>query len=258
MRCSPVHMNRNTVSGVISLLFVMALSFVLTGCVSNGASLNQNSSPSDVQVGSKSGDIRVVAFLPPPNGVLNSDNKIAASDVLEVDVFQVDQLDRTVEVSNTGTIQLPLIGIVKASGLTSRELERQVTAKYAANYLQNPQVSIFVKSSAARQATVDGEVNKAGLYPVTAQSSLSSILSQAGGLKKIADTSKVFVFRNVGKERQVANYSLDAIRNGTKADPRIYGSDVVVVFPSKGKVAMENLKDALGLARSAVSVTPLL
>ncbi|MEM8646573.1 MAG: polysaccharide biosynthesis/export family protein [Pseudomonadota bacterium] len=198
------------------------------------------------------GDLRAVDELPAP---LNSQGGrlqfISQNDVLEVDVFGVDELDRTVEVDSTGQISLPLVGQVIAAGKTERQLEGELRARYGAKYLESPQISVNVKESAGQRVTVEGEVNKAGIYPISSRATLLRTIALAQGFSKIANPAKVYVFRKRGQETFVANYNVDAIRSGQRIDPRIYGGDVVVVFSSGAKVAMENLKSVLGIATSA-------
>ena len=125
--------------------------------------------------------------------------------------------------------------------------------------LHNPQITINGKESFGQRATVDGEVKKPGISPITPRSTLLQVLSQAQGFTLIGAPSKVFVFRNIGGQRYVAQYNVEAIRVGRRADPRIYGGDIVVTFPSSSKVAMQNLRDGLGLATSAgrLAVMPI-
>jgi len=73
----------------------------------------------------------------------------------------------------------------------------------------------------------------------------------AGGFRSIADQNKVYVFREIGGRKLVANYSVAEIRSGRLGNPRIYGGDVVMVFTSQSRVAMNNLKEALGMAANA-------
>ena len=61
----------------------------------------------------------------------------------------------------------------------------------------------------------------------------------------------MFVYRDINGQKLVANYNVTEIRQGRRQDPRIYGGDVIVVFQSKSKIAMRNLKEALGVASSA-------
>ena len=176
---------------------------------------------------------------------------ISADDVLEIDVFQVDNLDRTAQVDASGRISLPLIGTVSAAGKTIRQLEQEIENSYGAKYLQSPDIPIFLKDSARQRVTVDGEVAKAGLYPVSSNATLLDAIAQAGGMRSVADAKKVYVYRDYGGGKLVANYNVEQIRNGAAKNPRIFGGDVVIVFTSQSKVAMNNLKEALGIASSA-------
>lgn len=215
--------------------------------------------PSSAEVlalqGSASGQsqgLRVVPDLPPPSNTQDGQEQpLAPNDVLEVDVFQADSLDRTVQIDAAGRINLPLIGAVEAAGKSVRTLEQEIEAAYGRNYLQNPDVTIFLKESFGQRITIDGEVTKAGVYPVSSSSTLLESIALAGGFRPIADQSKVYVYRDIGGQKLVANYDVSEIRSGRKPNPRIYGGDVVIVFTSQTKVAMQNLKEALGIATSA-------
>ncbi|ESX65409.1 GumB protein [Mesorhizobium sp. LSHC420B00] len=179
---------------------------------------------------------------------------MSPNDVLEVNVFQVDNLNRTVQVDAGGQISLPLIGTVIAAGKTVRQLEQEIETAYGSNYLQSPDVTVFVKESIGQRVTVDGEVNKAGIYPVSSNSSLLDAIALAGNFSPIGDAKKVFIYRNIGTNTLVANYNVEAIRAGKVRNPRIYGGDKIVVFASSSKIAVNNLKDALGIASSAARI----
>ena len=209
-------------------------------------------------VGTTDGDLRVVRDLPPP--AVEAQGRSAAlseNDVIEVDVFQVDELDRTARIDESGFITMPLIGQVKAAGLTVSELEGQIERQYGANYLQNPDVTVFVKESVGQRVTMDGEFRKPGIFPVTAQSSLLQAVALAGGLSDIANDREVFIFREFPDGKLVAAYSLADIRAGKARDPRVYGGDVIVAFASGARIAARNLREALGIATSAGSLLPL-
>jgi len=177
---------------------------------------------------------------------------------LEIDVFQVDSLDKTVRVDSTGRISLPLIGGVAAAGMTLDGLEKELERKYGANYLQSPDISVFLKESTGSSVTVDGQVLKPGVYPVSTGSSLLQVIALAGGFNPIADETKLYVYRQFNDKKLVANYSVKSIREGKLHDPKIYGGDVIVSFSSSSKVAAKNLREALGIAASATRVAPLL
>ncbi|WP_271169938.1 polysaccharide biosynthesis/export family protein [Hansschlegelia plantiphila] len=202
--------------------------------------------------------LQVVQSLPPPANTNNgADQLISPSDVLDVGVFQVSDLNRTVQVDSAGNVSLPLVGTQKAAGLTVRALEASLEREYGSKYLQNPDVTVFMKESAGQKVTVDGEVNRAGIYPIPANTTLLQIVALAGGFRPVADVSKVYVFRQVGPKQLVANMNVEAVRNGAQPDPKIYGGDKVVVFSSSSKVAFQNLKESLGMVANAGRFVPV-
>lgn len=239
------------------LVAAALLALSMSAC-SSTSSAPTSSSVDALQLASTStplsggGALRVVKDLPAPQNTQNgSEQPLSPNDVLEVNVFQVDNLNRTVQVDASGQISLPLIGTLTAAGKTVRQLEKEIEAAYGAKYLQSPDVTIFVKESIGQRITVDGEVNRAGIYPVSSNASLIDAIALAAGFNNVGDAAKVFVYRNIGQNTLVANYNVEEIRAGKSRNPRIYGGDKVVVFASKSKIAMNNLKDALGLASSA-------
>ncbi|MER8956292.1 polysaccharide export protein [Mesorhizobium sp. M0833] len=242
--------------GAVSLLLA---SLAISACTSTSSTASSSSGPVDaLQLTSSStplsggGALQMVKDLPAPQNTQNgSEQPLSPNDVLEVNVFQVDNLNRTVQVDAGGQISLPLIGTITASGKTVRQLEQEIETAYGAKYLQSPDVTVFVKESIGQRITVDGEVNRAGIYPVSSNSTLLDAIALAGNFSPIGDAKKVFIYRNIGSNTLVANYDVEAVRAGKVRNPRIYGGDKVVVFASKSKIAMSNLKDALGIASSA-------
>lgn len=243
----------------MATMFALLASLAISACTSTSSTTPSSSSAVDaLQLTSSSaplsggGALRVVKELPAPQNTQNgSEQPLSPNDVLEVNVFQVDNLNRTVQVDSGGQISLPLIGTITAAGKTVRQLEQEIETTYGAKYLQSPDVTIFVKESIGQRITVDGEVNKAGIYPVSSNSSLIDAIALAGGFNTVGDAKKVFIYRNIGPNTLVANYNVEEIRGGKSGNPRIYGGDKIVVFASKSKIAMNNLKDALGVASSA-------
>ena len=126
---------------------------------------------------------------------------IGPEDVLEIDVFNVPELHKTVRVSNDGTIALALLGHVAAAGFTTDQLRAELEKKYGGTYLQEPQVSVYVTEFHAQPVSVIGAVERPGLYQLTGPRSLIEVLSMAGGLAKrnSAPAGKVlYVTRKAG------------------------------------------------------------
>jgi polysaccharide export outer membrane protein len=118
---------------------------------------------------------------------------VGAKDVLKVTVWGHEDLTRQVVVSADGTFQFPLVGDVRASGLTPGAIETQLRDLLGKDYLVNPQVSVSVQEYRSQRVFVLGEVEKPGTYALTGQTMLLDVLSQAGGPGKSAGRQVVVV-----------------------------------------------------------------
>lgn len=177
----------------------------------------------------------------------NTAYKIGPQDVLEISVFKVPELSRSVQVADAGTVNLPLVGEVPAAGMTAREFERELTQKLGAKYLQSPQVTVYVKEYNSQRVTIEGAVNKPGVYPIRGKTSLLQFVAIAGGLSPASDSSNVVVFRNIGGKRSAAKFDMDEIRAGNASDPAMQKGDVIVVSESAIKAAFQNVLKAVPL-----------
>lgn len=173
--------------------------------------------------------------------------KIGPQDVLEVSVFKVPELSRSVQVADIGTINLPLVGEVEAVGKTSRDLEQELATKLGDKYIQSPQVTVYVKEFNSRRVTVDGAIKKPGIYPIRGKTTLVQIIATAEGPTDVSDTSSVVVFRNVDGKRSVGKFDLGQIRDGQAEDPIIQEGDMIVVSESAPKTAFQSILKALPL-----------
>jgi polysaccharide export outer membrane protein len=193
--------------------------------------------------GPKTAEAKIsVASLPGSGGY-----KIGAQDVLEVSVFKVPELSKTVSVAETGTVGLPLVGEVKVAGLTAQEVERDLTKKLGAKYLQSPQVTVAVREYNSQRITIDGSVKKPGVIPYRSSISLLQVIASADGLADDSD-STVVIFRTSNGKRSAARFDVSEIRSGTAADPEIKPGDVIVAGSSAVKAAVNNVLKALPLA----------
>jgi polysaccharide export outer membrane protein len=109
---------------------------------------------------------------------------LGPEDVINIDVFNVPELSRAARIANDGMISLPLIGRVQAAGLTAEQLRKELADKWGENYLQDPQVTVFVSDFKAKPVSVIGAVERPGLYPLTGRRTLIEMLSMAGGFGK--------------------------------------------------------------------------
>jgi polysaccharide export outer membrane protein len=120
--------------------------------------------------------------------------RIGPGDLLELKVFEVDQLSQTVRVSEDGSITLPLLGRVVVEGLTQDGVVQKLTGLLQAKYVKNPQVTIFIKEYKNQQVAVIGAVEKAGSYELVGRKNLLQIISMAGGFSENA-SDVIFILR---------------------------------------------------------------
>ncbi len=191
--------------------------------------------------------------LPPPDttsatGAYTgaSDYRIGAHDLLAISVFGVEELNKEVRVNSNGQVSLPLIGGVMAGGKTISELEADLGKKYADGFLQNPQVTVFVKEFTSQRITLEGAFNKPGIYPITGKTTLLQGIAIGGGLNdQLADPGGIVVMRNVGGRRMAAVYDLRQVRRGVVENPELYGDDIIVVEQSGSKTAFRRLIESI-------------
>lgn len=190
--------------------------------------------------------------LPPPTrGDLTAPDRpalIGPLDTIQVDVFNVPDLSREMQVDASGRIAMPLVGTIDARGRTAGELATAIQTALKGRYVRNPEVTINIKSSVSQVVTVDGQVVEPGLYPVTNQMTLMRVIASAKGMSEFARQEEVVILRTVNNRRMAGLYDMGAIRRGVYADPPIYANDVVVVGDSPAR----------RLFRDFVALTPII
>lgn len=188
-------------------------------------------------------DARIPVVAKPAATSTIKDYRIGAEDLLEIQVFGVDQLSRTVRVNSRGQVSLPLIGAIEVAGMSAQEAERAITARLAESYLQNPQVSLFIKEFTTQRVTIEGAVSRPGVYPLRGQSTLLTSIALAGGQAGMSDMTEVLLFRADAAGRRVATaHDVERIRRGEIEDPPVYNDDLIVVNRDPARTA---LKDSL-------------
>ena len=187
-------------------------------------------------------EFREVPSAPGPSAIVPpSDYRIGPQDTLIIDVFQVPDLSRTVQVETSGTILLPLIGQVPATGRTPKQLSDDIGEQLGKNYVKDPLVTVTVKESSSQKVTIDGAVVQPGIYPIAGNTTLMQAITLARGPDTVANTRQVAIFRNSGSQRTAAVFDLSAIRTGKAVDPPVYANDVIVVETSGGRRFLRDL-----------------
>ena len=190
--------------------------------------------------------------LPPPNrGDLTAADRpalIGPLDTIQVDVFNIPDLSREMQVDASGRISMPLAGTIDARGKTAAELANDIESALQRRYVRSPEVTINIKSSVSQVVTVDGQVVEPGLYPVTNQMTLMRAIASAKGMSEFARANEVIILRTVDGRKMAGLYNVEAIRRGAYDDPPIFANDVIVVGDSPQR----------RLFRDIVSLAPLI
>ncbi len=237
-------MNRRPFGAVLSVLMLGAITSGCGASLEGGSHLTNASSSigqTDALPGESAARVALgqkeaeeAAELAAASNPANSAYKIGPMDVVDVSVFQVPELSKTVQVAADGTINLPLAGEVPAAGRTPRDVERDLTERLGRDYLQSPQVNVYIKEYNSQRVTVDGSVRRPGVYPLHGPETLLQIIATAEGFTETAD-STVVVFRTAAGTKSAARFDVGDIRSGKVEDPQIVEGDVVVVSNSTMK-----------------------
>lgn len=166
-----------------------------------------------------------------------SDYRIGRQDLLEIEVFDVDELSQTVRVGDDGSISMPLLGRLVVAGLTKSELERRIADLLGDRFVRNPQVTVFVKEYESKKVAVSGAVKTPGSYEMLGRKTVLEMLSIAGGLDKDLGKEIIIFRREAGGSTQ--RIPVDLERLVYEADPAlnhvVHPGDIIYV-PTVEKV----------------------
>lgn len=170
---------------------------------------------------------QVVADRPAPTEA--GPYKIASDDTLDVLVWKQEQLSGKLRVGSDGNITLPLVGRVEAAGLTTDQLQAELTKRFA-TYVNDPQVTVRVSDPASRVVYILGEVTKPGMYPLMSGEALSQALATAGGPTEYANLRKIKIIRHSGDKQEQMTVNYSAVSSGDlSADVPLQRGDTVMV-----------------------------
>jgi len=164
----------------------------------------------------------------PPNYVLSP------NDLIEVKVFQEDDMDWTVRITTDSTVNLPLCGSIDVLHKTPADLAQIVKTQLQNGYLRNPQVSVMVIEFSKRRFTILGEVTKPGQidFPDNSDLNLLDAVGLAGGYTRQADAGRVYIKREIGGKEVVMTVDAKRMARGKIAPFKILPGDIITVGQS--------------------------
>ena len=213
---------------------------ILLGCWL-GAASGQNSTNSasvakpalpDSTDPAKSGQPTAPDTTPPRVADVQPDGfVIGVEDILNINVWKEPEMSRVVPVRPDGMITLPLIGEIKATGLTPIQLQDQISAALR-KLLSDPQVTVIVAEVHSLTFNVMGQVLKPGYYPLTRRMTVLDAIALSGGFQPFAKQKKVYVLRTSADGKQVRlSFNYKDVIKGKRPDENIYlqPRDTVVI-----------------------------
>lgn len=196
----------------------------------------------DIVAGTVPVDDSILAASSAANDNPYVDYLIGPEDVLAINVFREPDLStQAVRVDTAGRLQMPLIGRLSAINKTPDQLSEEIRGRLGERYLVNPDVSVNLVEGNSRRITVEGEVERPGVFATNVKTNLISALAQAGGPEDTAKLDQIAVFRKIDGQNMVAVFNLADIRAGVAANPDILPGDIVVVGFSKLRKGIEQI-----------------
>jgi polysaccharide export outer membrane protein len=129
-----------------------------------------------------------------------ADYVIGPQDVLQIALYDQENLGGKYPVDADGTFTFPLIGRVKAAGLTLRELEAELKRLLMDGYFRNPQLSVGIDEYRSQRVFIVGEVRNPGTYQLSGEMSLIEAIARAGSTLPTASGEALIVRGRTGEE----------------------------------------------------------
>jgi polysaccharide export outer membrane protein len=175
--------------------------------------------------------------LPPPPPVTTTTTTsgpdeyvLGVGDVINVTIFsEPDASHPNATIDNDGTIDMPLIGRVKAGGRTTRAVEKEVHDRLAEKYLLNPSVSVEIVKYRSKSVMVQGYVRDPGQKILEGNASLTSVLAQAGSMTIDAGSYVIISHRGADGAIEQTRVLRRDIESGQAQNIQLKDGDTVLV-----------------------------
>lgn len=167
---------------------------------------------------------------PGPTAEAPPDYVIGPDDVLGVLFWRDADMSGDVTVRPDGMVTIPLIREIKAAGLKPDQLREQIQ-KAASQYIEDPVVTVVVRTINSRKVYITGQVARPGPYPLTTAMTVMQLIAVAGGLSEFADEKNITIMRDEGPRRRVYKFNYKDVAKGKTIQQNILllPGDTVVV-----------------------------
>ena len=209
-----------------SFRLVLTISaFAVTMVSAAGAAFAQNPQPAPAGAAAKTGAPVVTGAVELPPGYV-----IGPEDVLGVLFWREKELSVDTAVRPDGMITVPLLNDLHAAGLTPDALRERIQTA-AGKFVEDPSVTVVVKTINSRKVFVTGNIAKPGQYPLTAPTTVMQLIATAGGLQEFADRDKILIMRTEGGKPVAKRFNYEDVMEGKNLNQNIelLPGDTIVV-----------------------------
>jgi len=225
----PVSSRRNLCArrAVTPLIIAAALATIAAGCTTETVTSDAARAMSTPGLGPDK-------FTPPQHG-----EGLNIGDQLQLSVLGYPEFNTTTSIKASGTITIPLIGEVKAVGLTKEQLQEEIIAKLSEYVKTKVYVTLNITGGSVQNIIVLGAVAQQNSYPNTSPISIFQLLANAGGPSADADLRHIKLYRNgdLSKESEIDLSGVIAPgAHSTQRSPMVSPGDLVYVPKSENFV----------------------
>ncbi len=155
---------------------------------------------------------------------------LGPEDALEISVWKEPELTKQLIVRPDGMISYPLIGEVKAAGLTVKQLQEEIF-KRLQKYVSDVNVTVILLKTQWYKLYVTGKVNKPGEFLVGKPTNVMQAIAMAGGLTPFASPGSIIILRKFGGKEEAFPFNYKRVAKGTDLEENriLMPGDVVVV-----------------------------
>lgn len=146
---------------------------------------------------------------------------LAPNDVVQVRVYQEDDLETKARIAKDGTISVPLLGVVTIGGKSVEQAAALIQELLSKGYLVNPQVTVVITEYSKRRFTVLGQVQRPGSYEIPNEENIDLVqaIAMAGGYTRIGSPSKITLQRKLDEGTKIFKLDAEAMAKNKNAKP---------------------------------------
>lgn len=166
--------------------------------------------------------------------LIEKEYKIQPLDILSINIYMENDLQKQYRVSQNGCISYPFIGEVRVVGLTVCEVEEKLTRLLSPDYFINPPITVFVEKYHSRMVFILGAINNPGSYAIPPEKELTVVeaVSLAGGFTENAAVNRTKIIRvEDGQEKIMVVKITDITKGGDKSKDIILKPNDIVIIP---------------------------